>query len=117
MERDPAYVWWSSLSINEQEQARLAHPFFGKMSKEYCRLHKTSIQQIYEHHKTINPMEKTFDTDYGEALVRNVMLDDGTNLEEGIEIKVNDHLIEIPGWRDLDELTDEQVNQLINDSM
>jgi len=39
-------------------------------------------------------MEKTFDTKFGEILLRKAMIDtDGTNLESGIEIKLDDELI------------------------
>lgn len=61
-------------------------------------------------------MEKTFDTAYGEVTVRNAMLDpDGTNLEEGIEIKGEEiGLIEIYGYRDIDEMSAEEVEEIID---
>lgn len=43
--------WWSSLSINEQKKYTKEHPFFGSMSQDYTRSHKTSIPQIYLHYK------------------------------------------------------------------
>ena len=61
-------------------------------------------------------MGKTFETaDYGTAKVRTVMIDlDGSTLEEGIEITGEDfESIELLGWRDIDGMTDEGVNELI----
>ena len=59
-------------------------------------------------------MEKTFETDYGTVTVRNAMFDvDGTNLEEGIEIKGEDFLLENYGYRDIDEMTTDEVEDLI----
>ena len=64
-------------------------------------------------------MEKTFDTeDFGEVKVRTVMIDlDGSNLEEGIEITgefFGDEPIELLGWRDVDGMTDEEVNEMVH---
>jgi hypothetical protein len=60
-------------------------------------------------------MEKTFNTSHGEVTVRNAMLDvDGTTLEDGIEIKGDDiDLIEVYGYYDVEELTDDDVEKLI----
>tara|TARA_R110000772_G_C13310268_1_gene440097 strand:+ start:25192 stop:25389 length:198 start_codon:yes stop_codon:yes gene_type:complete len=59
-------------------------------------------------------MTKTFETDYGTVTVCNAMFDiDGTNLEEGIEIKGEGFLIENYGWRYIDEMTVEDVEELI----
>ena len=61
-------------------------------------------------------MEKLFQTpNYGEITVRTAMFDvDGKNLEEGIEIKGEDiGLIELYGWRDIDEMTIEELENLI----
>lgn len=65
-------------------------------------------------------MEKQFYTDnYGEVTVRNAMFDvDGTNLEEGIEIKsVNGEfdLLEIFGYYDIDDMNEDDVERLIED--
>jgi hypothetical protein len=39
---------------------------------------------------------------------------DGTTLEEGIEIKGEEiGLIELYGWRDIEELSSDKVNELI----
>ena len=53
--------------------------------------------------------------DYGKVEVRTAMFDiDGTNLEEGIEIKGEEiGLIEIYGWEDISELSSEDINNLI----
>ncbi len=53
--------------------------------------------------------------DYGEVEVSVVMFDiDGTNLEEGIEIKSDEiGLIEVCGWSDLDDLSSNDINSLI----
>ncbi len=61
-------------------------------------------------------MTKTFNTKkYGEVTVRNAMLDmDGTNLKDGIEIKGDFNLIEIYGDFDVEEMSDEQVEGLID---
>jgi hypothetical protein len=61
---------------------------------------------------------KKFDTDYGKVTVRNAMFDaDGTTLEEGIEIKGEDiGLIELYGWRDVEELTTEEVETIISNN-
>jgi len=55
---------------------------------------------------------------FGIVTVRNVMLDlDGTNLEEGIEIKGDEiNLIEIIGYYDVDELKIEEIEILIEDN-
>jgi len=54
--------------------------------------------------------------DYGKVEVRNAMFDiDGNTLEEGIEIKGEEFgLIELYGWIDIDELSSDKVNELIN---
>ena len=60
---------------------------------------------------------KTFNTIYGEVKFQFAMLDtDGTTLEEGVEVKVNDELVaELVGARmsEFEELTDEEVENLI----
>lgn len=61
-------------------------------------------------------MSKIIETkDYGKVEIRNTMFDiDGTNLEEGIEIKGDDiGLIELYGWRDIEELSYDEINELI----
>jgi len=70
-------------------------------------------------------MEKTINTqEYGEVTVRNAMLEDpnGTDLHDGIEIKVGGTLIEIFGHYDLDYLEEEEeenrkLSDLIMDSV
>jgi len=54
--------------------------------------------------------------DYGKVEIRNAMFDiDGTTLEEGVEIKGDEiGLIEIYGWMDIDELSSDKINKLIN---
>jgi hypothetical protein len=62
-------------------------------------------------------MEKKFDTIYGEVTVRNAMLEcnDSTTLSDGIEIKGNEiGLIEIYRHYDLDELSIEEVESIID---
>ena len=57
--------------------------------------------------------------DYGEVEIRNAMFDiDGTTLEEGIEIKGEEiGLIELYGWRDIEELSSDEVNEIINQNI
>ena len=54
--------------------------------------------------------------DYGKVEIRNAVFDiDGTTLEEGIEIKGEEiGLIELYGWRDIEELSSDEVNEIIN---
>lgn len=60
---------------------------------------------------------KLFNTIYGEVQVTPAMFDiDGTNLEEGIELKLLDEgseVIEVQGYTDIDELTINDVENLI----
>ena len=60
-------------------------------------------------------MMNTFNCAYGDVVVRNAMFDiDGTNLEEGIEIKGEEiGLIEVYGYRDVSDLTVDEVEELI----
>lgn len=57
--------------------------------------------------------------DYGKVEIRNAMFDiDGTTLEEGIEIKGEEiGLIELYGWRDIEELSSDEVNEIINQNI
>ena len=58
---------------------------------------------------------KKFVTDYGDVQVRNAMFDiDGTNLEEGIEVKGDGFLLEIYGYRDIDDMSINDVELIIN---
>ena len=52
---------------------------------------------------------------FGLIEIRHAMFDiDGTNLEEGIEIKGEEiGLLEFYGWQDIDELNVEKVEQII----
>jgi len=62
-------------------------------------------------------MSKIIETqDYGKVEIRNAMFDiDGTTLEEGIEIKGKEiGLIELYGWRDIEDLSSDEINTLIN---
>ena len=60
-------------------------------------------------------MRKIETKDYGIVEIRNAMFDIGHYLEEGIEIKGEEiGLIELYGWRDIDELSSDEVNELIN---
>ena len=60
-------------------------------------------------------------SNFGEVEVRNAMFDiDGTNIEEGIEIKSLDgdfDIIEIYGYIDVSEITSEDLTELINNSL
>ena len=60
-------------------------------------------------------MRRTFETSYGTVEVRPAMFDiDGTTLQEGVEVKGEDiGLIEVYGWRDIEDLTIKQVESLI----
>ena len=62
-------------------------------------------------------MTKTFNCTYGEVTVRTAMFDtDGTNLEEGIEVKGDEiGLIEVYGYYDVNEMTNEDVEIIISD--
>lgn len=59
--------------------------------------------------------------DYGLVRVSFAMLDiDGTTLDDGIEIKSEDDefkIIEIVGWRDVQEMTEEEVIKLIDENL
>lgn len=64
-------------------------------------------------------MEKIFDTSYGSVTVRNAMLEleDNTTLVDGIEISGESiELVEIYKWYDVDELTANEVEELINEN-
>ena len=55
---------------------------------------------------------KKFDTELGTITVRNAMFEDenGTDLYEGIELKDEDgNLVEVEGYRDIDEMTGDEV--------
>jgi hypothetical protein len=57
-------------------------------------------------------MQKTFETELGSIVVRNAMFEDenGTNLVEGIELKdESGNIVEVDGYRDIDEMTDDEV--------
>lgn len=57
-------------------------------------------------------------TDYGDVQVRNAMIDiDGTNIEEGIELKGDGFLIELVGYRDIDEITVDEVESIIENQI
>jgi len=61
-------------------------------------------------------MTKDFITDYGTITVRNAMFeeDNGTDLFEGIELKdENGDIIEIAGYQDVDELSVDYIEKLI----
>jgi hypothetical protein len=61
-------------------------------------------------------MTRNFETEeYGNVSVRNAMLDvDGTNLVEGIEIRIGvSKIVEVQGYHDLEELSVEEVEVLI----
>lgn len=58
-------------------------------------------------------------TSFGDVEVRNVMIDlDGTNLEEGIEITVEnvEKPIEVYGYYDVEEMTINEVEDLLEDN-
>lgn len=59
------------------------------------------------------------ETSYGEVELRNVMIDiDGTNLTEGIEIEGDEiGIIDVYGYYDIDELSVEEIEELIEDNM
>jgi len=59
--------------------------------------------------------QKTFNTSYGEAIVRNAMFesDHSNDLVEGIEIKIGDVIIEITEYYDVEEMTEEDVEEFI----
>lgn len=64
--------------------------------------------------------EKTYHTDYGDVIVRNAMFDiDGTTLEEGVEVKNpdNDLLVEINGYRDVEEFTIDELEEIIENNL
>lgn len=66
-------------------------------------------------------MEKTFETNnYGSVTVRTAMLEnnDKTTLSEGVEIKGDDiDLIELYYRLDVEELTSEDVEKLIDENL
>ncbi len=59
--------------------------------------------------------QKTFNTSYGEAIVRNAMFesDHSNDLVEGIQIKIGSDIIEITEYYDVEELTEEAVEDFI----
>jgi len=59
------------------------------------------------------------ETSYSEVELRNVMIDiDGTNLTEGIEIEGDEiGIIDVYGYYDIDELSVEEIEELIEDNM
>ena len=62
---------------------------------------------------------KIFITDYGDIEVRNAMFEDdnGTDLYEGIELKDEDgNLIEVAGYVDVEEMTVDEVEQIIENN-
>lgn len=66
-------------------------------------------------------MTKEFITPhYGIIIVSNVMLEeeDGINLYEGIELKdVEDNIIEVSGYWDIDEMTVKEIEELIESNL
>ncbi len=63
-------------------------------------------------------MNKIVETkDYGTVEVRTAVFDlDGTTLQEGIEIKGDDiELTEIVGYYDIEDITPNEVNDLLGD--
>ncbi|MFW9948523.1 MAG: hypothetical protein ACFFKA_00180 [Candidatus Thorarchaeota archaeon] len=64
-------------------------------------------------------MTKEFITDYGVIKVSNAMFEDdnGTDLFEGIELKdENGNIIEVDGYRDIDDMTVDEVEQIIENN-
>ena len=61
---------------------------------------------------------RTIETSYGEVALRNVMIDNGFDLTEGIEIEGDEiDTIEVYGYYDIDELSVEEIEELIEDNM
>ena len=61
-------------------------------------------------------MEKTFETKFGTALIRYAMIDiDGTNLEEGVEIYLDDEYKgnRLGGNLDVESMSVKEVEELI----
>ena len=58
------------------------------------------------------------ETSTGTLEVRNIMIEiDNTNIEEGLEIsRDGEFVIEVLGYHDVDELTEDIVEDLINDN-
>jgi len=62
-------------------------------------------------------MTKEFVTNlYGPVTVRNAMFEDDTNLTDGIEIRGNRIHIDLFAYRDLDELSLEDLEELIDNN-
>lgn len=62
---------------------------------------------------------KDFITDYGTVTVRNAMFesDNGTDLYEGIELKTEyGDVVEIEGYRDIDGLSVDDVEELLENN-
>jgi hypothetical protein len=60
---------------------------------------------------------KTFKTKIGDITVRNAMFEerDGTSLYEGIELKDEfDNIIEVPGYRDVEGMEIEDVEEILS---
>ena len=65
-------------------------------------------------------MTQTFEnTKFGDVTVRNIMIDLESNLEEGIEIKVDnvDEPIEIFGYHSVEDMTNEDVEEMLFDNL
>ena len=64
---------------------------------------------------------KDFDTVFGKVNVRNAVFEhpNGTDMYEGIQIKVEDNggILEVGGWRDVEEMTKDEVEEFIEDSL
>lgn len=60
-------------------------------------------------------MEKTFETKFGEITLRDVMIDtDGTNLESGIEVKLDGEVIgELIDLEFDEDTTVEEVEEMV----
>jgi len=65
-------------------------------------------------------MEKVIDTVFGEVKLRGAMIDtDGTNLESGVEIKLDDELIgEVIGisYSSVEDMTVEEVEEFVENN-
>jgi len=62
-------------------------------------------------------MQKTFETELGSIVVRNAMFEDenGTDLFEGIELKdESGNIVEVEGYRDIDEMTDDEAIEIFS---
>ncbi len=49
-----AMRWWTSLSMNEQDEFQDLHPYYNHFGAVYVAGHKTAVEEIYNLIKEVN---------------------------------------------------------------